>query len=293
MKIFGSFAQFNKPKEGSNKLERNQSGDQPYEELGYQSQEVPTDMDSLSKRLQKYFSRQDHISIQQLKEMFLRNVNEAPEDLLSVIRDYPDRFDRLFYDISERVLSVDEMHILAQNFRVQEDERMANRAEVSLRAATNPRATEEEYRLGTYAESLETQVRDAVMEFLKKGYSPVESGFKDPITGSQYIGFQVSRDMDRGILLDDLSHNARRELKKPLDEKLKRIYIQDMDDGERMRLILVPKDPILSQKDWREVWGSVATYASNDINNKSENIINNGGQGTEFREKQDKLRIQD
>lgn len=49
--------------------------------------------------------------------------------------------------------------------------------DVSNRKRLNPQLTEEEQKLGTYVEGLEPQVRSAVREFNRKGYSTFSSGF--------------------------------------------------------------------------------------------------------------------
>lgn len=269
--------------EVSNDTEQNTVSSKPLE--------IPHDMESLTTKLEPFFHSQDDPELQRNKETFLKNINEGCEELLSVIKDYPDRFDLLFYLASDRNLSIEEMKTLASNFRTHETERLANKEEVNIRVETNPVATEDEYRLGTYVESLETQVREAVGVFLHKGYRPVESGFLDPIEGSQYIGFSVSKGMDRTILLNSLTDSTTGEARVPLDQKLKHVFIQDIDDGERIQLVVVPKEPTLSQGEWEDVWNQLATFAPPVSEDRSEAVINNGFQGTRFREEQEKLRI--
>jgi len=50
-------------------------------------------------------------------------------------------------------------------------------AEIMERIKTNPVLTETEDRLGAFVEMLEHQVRDAVLEFNRKGYATYSSGF--------------------------------------------------------------------------------------------------------------------
>lgn len=71
------------------------------------------------------------------------------------------------------------------------------------RVATNPHPNITEYQLGTFIEMLEPQVRQAVLELHKKGYSTDVSGFMDT-PGKQII--------EGDFLLDDATVKRLRQV---------------------------------------------------------------------------------
>lgn len=60
--------------------------------------------------------------------------------------------------------------------------------EIKIREEGNPIPTEEEINLGCYIEQIEPQVRDAVLNLQRKGYTSYESGFAE--FKKQNIGFE-------------------------------------------------------------------------------------------------------
>ena len=62
------------------------------------------------------------------------------------------------------------------------------RQELNQRIKQNPAATKEELNMGAYQESIEPQVRKAVLNLRRKGYTAYESGFHGYAT--QKIGFE-------------------------------------------------------------------------------------------------------
>lgn len=160
-----------------------------------------------------------------------------------------------------------------------------NQQELNDRIANNPRATEEEYRLGAYVEAIEPQVSDAVFELLRKGYSPFESGFLDLATGSQYIGLRKDSTINFAHITDEINKNFSEEDKKVFS----RIRIEEQEN--RIQIILVPKVRTMSLGAWRLFWNALADSMPDISNELSKNaVIDNGLQGKRFRENQDKLR---
>lgn len=72
--------------------------------------------------------------------------------------------------------------------RLRRDAYRASDADASVRSRENPRATDEELGLGAYIETLEPQVRDAVLALRRKGYPTYESGFSG--LDSQNVRFE-------------------------------------------------------------------------------------------------------
>ena len=62
------------------------------------------------------------------------------------------------------------------------------RKDIERRKEQNPIATEEELNMGAYQESIEPQVREAVLRLRRKGYTTYESGFHG--FNSQIISFE-------------------------------------------------------------------------------------------------------
>lgn len=89
------------------------------------------------------------------------------------------------------------------------------RQEVEERVKRNPRATQEELSLGAYWETIEPQVRSAVLNLRQKGYTTYESGFYG--FNSQKISFK--EDHLKGF---ELSQDLAQELqKRGIDVKIK------------------------------------------------------------------------
>ncbi len=64
------------------------------------------------------------------------------------------------------------------SFRGLKDETLrAVRLDLEQRMQSNPIPTYEEFRMGTFIEEIEPQVRDAVSELNRKGYTTASSGF--------------------------------------------------------------------------------------------------------------------
>lgn len=73
--------------------------------------------------------------------------------------------------------------------------------DLKKREQENPHPTEEELRMGTFIESIEPQVREAVLAFVRKGYAPLGSGFlvSNPDVQSIYGALELSDEERRAI----------------------------------------------------------------------------------------------
>lgn len=143
------------------------------------------------------------------------------------------------------------------------------------RILENPYATKEEYEIGSYKDSLESQVSDAVFSLGKKGYITFESGMDErPSSRDQFIGMY-----NKNISLD--SHLVENMKNKGFD-----ISIDIMDDRSQIRITPLIENISLSK--WKEIWDEV----SESLPNAKEEDLNNAQEWRyhkEFREFQDSL----
>lgn len=167
------------------------------------------------------------------------------------------------------------------NIEARRKEVLKNAEEVVKRVEENPTASEDELVIGTYKENLESQVREAVISLKRKGYSSFESGFDDPVDGSQYMGFNKD------------STNGRIEIPAALVAELEQygITILVNIDSDRDTLRLVPSVPLDSRPIdidvWKEIWSRVAV-ALPPIGQARVN--KQGKLANEFTERQDKIK---
>ena len=250
---------------------------------------VPRDIDSLTTKLKDYFYSQDDPSLQKSKEIYLKNVKDS-EQARVLIENHPDYFDHLFYLLGDKVLSPEEIAVLEHNFRERQGEISKNEKDRQARIIANPQATDEEYELGAYAESIEFQVRGAVFDLQKKGYRPMESGFLDLAEGSQYIGIVNGEGVNPENIMDSIVNPVDEDIKKLFQLVLKDVYLNVLDKHGRIQVVLVPKDKELTLAEWKKIWDYVAQCIPDIKNRQSKKDIDNGSQGAEFRETQNKLR---
>lgn len=247
---------------------------------------VPKDINALNARLSELHYDRNDSGFEEAKGVYLVNINNSTE-LSDLIEKNPDYFEHLFDLISQKIYSPEELTSLAYNFKERLDERARNDTDTDTRIRTEPRATDAEYRLGTYTESIESQVRGAVFSLLEKGYTPMESGFYDLREGSQYIGLEDTDDIVVETLRERLSSGAY-EVTQKLTEMHVALDIQKMED--RIQIILVPKNDMLSRDAWEEVWTSVVASTPPNPAQFEATDVHSTGQGTEFREQQDRIR---
>lgn len=250
---------------------------------------VPRNIDALTIRLKDYFYDQSDPSLQKCKEIYLENINNS-EEARSLIETYPDYFDYLFYILGERKLNPEDMKVLAHNFRERQGEISINEKDKHDRIVDNPQATDEEYKLGTYAESIESQVRGAVFDLQEKGYFPMESGFLDLVQGSQYIGIAMQEGVNAQDIMDSIVNTSDEDAKKLFKLILKTLSVDAMDKHNRIQIVITPKNKEMSLKDWKTVWYYIAQCIPDIKDSQGKKEINNGLQGVEFREAQDKIK---
>ncbi len=208
-------------------------------------------------------------------ENFFANL-EKSNDLLMALRESPEIFNIIFHYTSHGILeNQDEFESLIFNARERGREKQRNDQEKHQRILENPFATDQEYRLGTYKESLENQVRDAVLKLQEKGYLPMGSGFDNLVLGSQLIALNKEDGVAQTITDALRQHNLNALVKTSRDQ---------------IHIIFLPKNRKMSLEEWKRLWDSLA-YCLPDISVvKGKRNSDNGNQGTIFREIQDKIK---
>ncbi len=79
---------------------------------------------------------------------------------------------RAFYN-----LTTEKIELWRAFARLRRETNKKDRQDIEKRVKENPIATQEELSMGAYKESIEPQVRDAILNLRKKGYSTYLSGF--------------------------------------------------------------------------------------------------------------------
>ncbi len=146
------------------------------------------------------------------------------------------------------------------------------------RILENPIANEEEMEVGTYKESIESQIRDAIFLLRKKGYDTFESGFKSVVDGSQFIGFW--KESTRGnIKISESLKNKLEQMNIVLEIKT---VISDRD-----QIILKPNGRI-DLHVWKQIWDIVAEELPLLSNSKPKKEVT--GAAESFIKNQEKLK---
>lgn len=222
-------------------------------------------------------------------ENFFQNIEKNQHAQL-MIRNNPEYFFMILYGLSEEKFNnPEDIEVVLHNMKERVDEVSTNRSERRKRIISNPYATDEEYRLGVYKESLESQVRDAVFTLLEKGYMPIESGFDHATQGSQYIGIEKISKIEHLKIFTDSNEKNFPEQMALVKRHISKIQFKVLDDC--IQIILIPRDRILSLKTWKLVLDNVA-YLLPDLSKSEVNNTHssNGIQGTDFRDVQDDIK---
>lgn len=137
-------------------------------------------------------------------------------------------------------------------------------------------ATDEEYRLGAYADVLETQVRSAVLAAQKKGYITFQSGFKEKSERDQFMDFH-----NREVPIPN-------ETLGRLAEQSIEVKVEHFDD--RTTLTLHPVgETLIRLAQWEQIWNtlieSLPTADSKTVSN-----MKSYSEHAYFRAKQDSIR---
>ena len=145
------------------------------------------------------------------------------------------------------------------------------------RRETSPLASDQEFKLGTYRESIESQVSDAVFELDEKGYRPFESGMtEDPNNREQFIGFY------------DVKITIPQQLVELLEDEGFEIRVEEMDDRTQIR-ISPPADRKVRKSEWKAVWDQVSYYMEESKRTSTKSDVTYGYH-QEFRDFQEGLR---
>jgi len=206
------------------------------------------------------------------------------------LRKDPNILAMAFSCLSEKMFERSEdAEALIHNIKARQGEIAKDSEERRERVMSNPYATEDEYRLGTFGESLESQAREAVFLLEKKGYNPMESGFNDLALGSQYIGIEKTDGVDSNMIIEALNMVRTPQETGLLKMRISKIHIVNCDD--RIQIVLIPKDKKMSLDFWKPILHNIA-YLLPDISDKNgrHRNIDNGHQGVTFRETQDNIR---
>jgi len=144
------------------------------------------------------------------------------------------------------------------------------------RMQNSPVASRAEYELGSYRDSMESQVADAVFTLHNKGYSPFESGMDENASSrEQFIGLY-----DSSISLDE-------ELVSNFKEKGFELYIDELSDRKQIRLNPLNDSPVRSS-DWKIAWDELAEQMP-EIEREDSQDKRTYTYHQEFRDFQDKI----
>ena len=219
-------------------------------------------------------------------DTFFKNV-AANELLKKVVKGKPKYFNDLYSIVSSRIFeNPKDIEVVIHNIKERFDEILKNQAEKRERILSNPVASSEEYKLGIWKESIESQVRDAVFEAQRRGYKPSFSGFHNEIDGMQTLWLNKTPEIDPLIIKKAILENS--------DEWTKsRIGSLDVDLGitsKNIEINIIPKDPMMPLSEWKTLWDKVASSLP-VIHTPEENMqSDNANQGVWFREAQDKIK---
>lgn len=233
------------------------------------SPEAESKIEKLKSRLKPYFFSLEDPSLISNMEIFITNSEKYPE-IEVLAEEYPGFFDLLFYYVGNRDFSAEEAKSFVYNFRQRQEEVLENRREINQRIEENPHASEEEYELGLFKESLERQVRGAVLSLRGKGYSPFGSGFDDLVSGTQSLFLEDDDGIDISVL------------QKSLPE-----FVSVIKERGRIVISFIPGKENYTIDDLKLSWDAIASLLP--VHHKQINRSRNGKQGEEFRQTQDDM----
>jgi hypothetical protein len=218
--------------------------------------------------LLKYFVR--HLSPDKsANDRLIDNLKTFPA-IAEYIKEDPHAFAMIAKECSGRKLvNEKEVEALLHNTTLAIEEMIRDASQVRERLLQSPVATDEEYRLGAYKESIVSSLRDAVFVLAEKGYAPVASGFKEYRTGSQYLCLDLEPRKDYLPLfkaLEDLKGWS-------FEARQGKIYIT-----------VTPSDPKMAPDAWKALWDDIARRAPQLPGEKA--FCDSGLSGRRFRKAQ-------
>ncbi|MFA6297154.1 MAG: hypothetical protein WC629_01190 [Candidatus Paceibacterota bacterium] len=213
--------------------------------------------DSLRSRIIDYYSGRPETE-QELMNVLGNKNEEEISDYIQSIKNFTEDPVR-FIEQMERLYELQDVH--------------KRRIELALQDRL---ATYEEYKLGAYADVLESQVKDAVLTAQRKGYLTFQSGFREGNGRDQFMDFY-----NKNIVIPE-------ETLKYLRDLSIEVRVNSFDDRTTLTLHPVGDNPVrLAQ--WKEVWDtlveSLPTADSETVQN-----MKLYKEYVDFRRKQDSLR---
>ena len=213
--------------------------------------------DPLRNRIIDYYSVRQETEQELLNILEKKNVQEISAYMQNV-KDFTDNLSK-FIEQMEKLYELQDVH--------------KRRKEL---ASQDRLATDEEYKLGAYADILESQVRNAVFAAQKKGYLTFQSGFREKSDRDQFMDFY-----NRNIFIPE-------EALRYMKEQSIEVKLENLDDRTTLTLNPIGTDTIRLVQ-WNEIW--------NRLINKlplaeSETVPNMKltGEHVAFQRKQDSLR---
>lgn len=144
----------------------------------------------------------------------------------------------------ENNLTANEIAVLNSNER--DRAHLLNKEAFEERIKSDPNPSDDERRMGVYKESIEPQVRDAILTLVGKGYVTIDSGYDgfNFSKGVQYIGFKKGM-IDPSLVLS---------VNKVLNQSLVGATIEH---SQRDFFVLTPEG-FLTLEEWKKIWDDVA-----------------------------------
>lgn len=152
--------------------------------------------------------------------------------------------ERLYDEVHKRrpELTLEDLYLLRRYHQIEIRIKDKSFSESLIRKKENPRADDDEYRLGEYREAIEPQVRDAVFALHKKGYETFESGYCGPMGQSVLFSRSVPA-LEQVVLSDKV-----------------RTLLQDLDVDLKITkngIVYKMKRP-MEEEEMRRVWSAIA-----------------------------------
>ncbi len=210
----------------------------------------------------------------------LKKIKEIPwlEKIVSdhsYILYYFENVDAKIFDHLDILQSFTEEAILKEEANTQTKEALKRRLE------TKPLASDEEIEAGTYWESLEPQVAEAMIKLNRKGYHTFESGFDSDRLGAREQYFSVFKETTPLSAPDSLVQVM----------KGKGITLTVNDSMSDRDSLILSSNRKMTLVDWKEVWNLVAEILPIRAKSLAEPAIKPTVTFMEqFRNKQEKVR---
>ena len=192
-----------------------------------------SDNEELRNAVIDYYSDTERLQ-KELTNVFTRSTKDEVEEKIDAIAQMFKDKDTFVNEVSKHIESFQSTTERKNSF-IRRNRRMEE----------NPIATDEEYDAGTYRDSLESQVADAVFTLRDKGYLTFESGMSESNTNrEQFIGMY-----NKNVFIPE-------KLTLSLKEKGFLIFLKHFDDRTQIRIKPLDENVPLSR--WKKIWDEVA-----------------------------------